>query len=309
MNRFATFLLSATAVTLAAAAPLHAEEAKPEAVPAAAAQPAKEVKDYLIAEVNGEKIFYRDIEKTWDDLFPGEGKAPPLANFGDAIRDNVVRGVVSEKLMLKEAERTNMGETKAVKEKLAQIRNQLMVQELLKQRNKNLTEANIKKTYEEQIKKLAGKEEVHARHILVEKKEDADKLYKEIKAGGDFAKIAKEKSADKGSAARGGDLGYFQKEQMVPEFAEAAFKLKKGEVSQPVKSAFGWHIIKLEDRRKLPVPTLAESKAQIEQQLQSEANQAYILDLLKDAKLKYYMPDGKEAPFPAEQKAAKVEQR
>lgn len=307
MNRFVTLLLSATALALAPAAASWAEDKAPVAI-APQAAPAAPVKDYLVAEVNGEKIFYRDIEKTWNDLFPGEGKAPPLASFGDAIRDNVVRGVVSEKLMLKEAERTKIGDSAAVKEKLAQIRNQLMVQELLKQRNKTLTDVNIKKAYEAQVKKVAGKEEVHARHILVEKKEEADKIYKEIKAGGDFAKIAKEKSADKGSAARGGDLGYFQKEQMVPEFADAAFKMKKGEVSQPVKSAFGWHVIKVEDRRKLPVPTLEESRPQIEHQLQAESNQQYILDLLKNAKLKYYTQDGKEAPFPAEQKAPKAGQ-
>jgi peptidyl-prolyl cis-trans isomerase C len=298
MNRFAKILLSATAVALVATAVIAAD---PKASAPAAAKP---VKDYVIAEVNGEKINYSDLEKTWNDLFPGEGKAPAMSTFGDAIRDNVVRGVVSEKLMLKEAEAAKLGESAAVKEKLAQIRNQLMVQELLqKNAGSAVTEGAVKQAYNEQIKKVAGKEEVHARHILVEKKEDADAIYKKIKAGGDFAKIAKEKSSDKGSAERGGDLGYFQKEQMVPEFAEAAFKLKKGEVSAPVKSAFGWHVIKAEDRRKLPVPTLEEARPQIEQQLQGAANQAYILKLLKSAKLKYFTPEGKEAPFPAEQKA------
>lgn len=296
MKTFALTLLSAA---LLAGATL-AEEAKP--VPMPAKPETKVVKDYLITEVNGEKIHYRDVEKVWDELFPGDGPAPSLATFGDAIRDNVVRGIVSEKLMLKEAERQNLDETPAVKEKLAQLRDQLMVQQLLTERNKSLSEANVKKRYEEMVKKVSGKEEIHARHILVEKEADAKALHKQITGGADFAKLAREKSADKGSAARGGDLGYFTQDQMVPEFASAAFKLKKGQVSAPVESAFGWHIIKAEDRRKLPVPTLEESRAQIRQALEAEANQAYISDLLKDAKIKYYTPDGKEAPFPAEAK-------
>ncbi len=308
MKRLALTLLSASILAAGTFAALQAEDKPAGALPMPAAPATKEVKDYLVTEVNGEKIYYHDVEKVWDELFPGDGKAPSLATFGDAIRDNVVRGMVSEKLMLKEAERQKLGESPAVKEKLAALRGQLMVQELLNQRNKNLDDSNVKKRYDEMVKKVAGKEEVHARHILVEKKEDAEKLYKEISGGGDFQKIAKEKSADRGSAARGGDLGYFTKDQMVPEFAEAAFKLKKGELSKPVKSAFGWHIIKLEDRRKVPVPTLEESRAQIVQQLQGEANQQYIADLLKDAKIKYYNPEGKEVPFPAEQKAEKAKE-
>jgi peptidyl-prolyl cis-trans isomerase C len=178
-----------------------------------------------------------------------------------------------------------------------------MVQELLKERNKSVvTDAKVKAKYDELAKQMSGKEEVHASHILVEKEDLAKELYKKVKDGADFAKLAKEKSADRGSAVKGGDLGYFTKDQMVPEFAEAAFDLKKGEISEPVKSAFGWHIIKLQDRRKLPVPTLEESRPQIEQQLAAEANQEFIFGLLKESKVKYYNPEGKEIPFPAEQK-------
>jgi peptidyl-prolyl cis-trans isomerase C len=303
MKRLATILLSATLLAGGAYAVLQAEDKAATAKPAATAAKAAPVKDYLIAEVGGEKIFYHDVEKTWSEIFPGDGAAPPLANFGDAIRENVVRGLVSEKLMLKEAQDKKLDDSAAVQEKLAQIKNQLVVQELLKERNKSVvTDAKVKAKYTELSKQMSGKEEVHASHILVEKEEAAKELYKKVKAGGDFAKIAKEKSADRGSAVKGGDLGYFTKDQMVPEFAEAAFAMKKGEISEPVKSAFGWHIIQLQDRRKLPVPTLEETRPQIEQQLMAEANQAYILDLLKSAKIKYYNPEGKEIPFPAEQK-------
>jgi peptidyl-prolyl cis-trans isomerase C len=310
MKYIVSAFLSATMLMAAMPAISGAVESKhaPASAPKPAAAPAP-VKDYLIAEVGGEKIFYRDVEKTWNELFPGEGAAPPIANFGDAIRDNVVRGLVSEKLMIKAAEKARLGESADAKEKLAQLKNQLMVQELLKQEgSKRVSAEAVKQRYQEMAKKMAGKEEIHASHILVKTKEEADKLAKEIKAGGDFSKIAKEKSMDKGSAVRGGDLDYFGQEQMVPEFSTAAFKLKKGEVSAPVQTPFGWHIIKLLDRRAVPVPSFEQSRPQVEQQLQSEANQAYILELLKTAKLKYYTPDGKEAPFPAEQKAPIVKQ-
>ena len=98
------------------------------------------------------------------------------------------------------------------------------------------------------MKSMTPQEEVHARHILVETEDEAKAIAEQIKGGADFAKLAKEKSKDPG-AAQGGDLGYFGKEQMVPEFAEVAFKMYPGQVSNPVKTQFGWHIIKVEDKR------------------------------------------------------------
>lgn len=280
----------------------QAEEAAPAEKPQAKE---KEVPNYLILEVNGEKIHYNDVQKVWDDLFPGNASAPPLASFGDVVRDNIVRGVVSERLMLKEAERISLGDKPHVQEKLEALRRQLLVQELLNERHKDLDEANVKKRYEELVGKMEGKEEVHASHVLVESEEEAEKLLEDIEKGADFAEVATEHSADRGTASKGGDLGFFTQDQMVPEFAEAAYALKAGEVSEPVQSPFGWHIIKLHERRKLPLPTLEEVRPQIEKQLHSEADQQYILDLLKDADITYYGPDGDKLDFPIEQATAK----
>ena len=110
---------------------------------------------------------------------------------------------------------------------------------------------------------MKNEEEVHARHILVPTEDEAKAILAQLKGGADFATLAKEKSKDPG-AADGGDLGYFTKEQMVPEFAEVAFKLDKGQLSDPVKTQFGWHIIKVEDKRIKPTPTFEQVKAQIE---------------------------------------------
>ena len=121
--------------------------------------------------------------------------------------------------------------------------------------------------------------EVHARHILVATEGEAKDIEAQLKNGADFATLAKQKSKDPG-AAEGGDLGYFTKDQMVPEFAEAAFKLDKGQISEPVKTQFGWHIIKLEDKRVKPTPSYDQVKGQLESYVARRA-QAELVDNLR----------------------------
>jgi peptidyl-prolyl cis-trans isomerase C len=138
--------------------------------------------------------------------------------------------------------------------------------------------------YDQAVKPMAGQEEIHARHILVETEEEANAIVEEIKNGADFAAVAKEKSKDPG-AADGGDLGYFTKDQMVPEFSEVAFKMYPGQMSNPVKTQFGWHIIKVEDRRPRAVPELANIKDQIDNYLTRRAQGEYIAKLRQTAKV------------------------
>src|SRR4029077_20899689 len=141
-----------------------------------------------------------------------------------------------------------------------------------------------------------NEEEVHARHILVPTEDEAKAILAQLKGGTDFATLAKEKSKDPGSA-EGGDLGYFGKEQMVPEFAEVAFKLEKGQVSDPVKTQFGWHIIKVEDKRTKPVPEFDKVKEQVETYVVRKAQADYIHKLQESAKIERL--DKKELPLVA----------
>jgi len=115
--------------------------------------------------------------------------------------------------------------------------------------------------------------------------DEAKAILAEIKKGTDFSELAKQKSKDPGAAAEGGDLGYFTKEQMVPEFAEVAFKLEKGQVSDPVKTQFGWHIIKVEDKRAKPVPTFEQVKDQVSTYVERKAQADYIAKLREGAKI------------------------
>ena len=129
-----------------------------------------------------------------------------------------------------------------------------------------------------------AKQEVHARHILVETEDEAKAIAAELKKGADFAELAKKKSKDPG-ASDGGDLGFFTKEQMVPEFSAVAFTLEPGKISDPVKSQFGWHIIKVEEKRNRKAPDFEQVKAQIENYVTRKAQADYVAKLREAAKV------------------------
>jgi peptidyl-prolyl cis-trans isomerase C len=141
---------------------------------------------------------------------------------------------------------------------------------------------------------MPPREEINARHILVKTEAEAKQIIGRLEHGGDFAKLAKDKSIDPAGKESGGDLGWFTKDQMVPEFANAAFALKKGEFTKtPVKTRFGWHIIKLVDRRAAPPPAFEEAKRQIAAKEESEAIASKVKELRAAAKIEILGADGK----------------
>jgi peptidyl-prolyl cis-trans isomerase C len=142
----------------------------------------------------------------------------------------------------------------------------------------------MKKVYEDASKQISGEQEVHARHILVETEDDAKAIEDELKKGGDFAELAKKKSKDPGSAD-GGDLGFFTKDQMVPEFANVAFSLEPGKISDPVKTQFGWHVIKVEEKRNRKPPDFEQVRGQIETYVTRKAQADYVSKLREAAKI------------------------
>ena len=155
-----------------------------------------------------------------------------------------------------------------------------------------ITEAAIRGRYDAEIAGKPGAEEVHARHILMADEAAAKKIIEELKKGGDFAELAKKHSTDPG-AAQGGDLGFFKKDDMVPEFATAAFGLKPGEITQiPVKTQFGWHIIKLEERRSAAPPTFEESRDELRQKLIQDAYQKLSATARTGVKVERFNMDG-----------------
>jgi peptidyl-prolyl cis-trans isomerase C len=295
-----TLLFAATALV---SFPVLAQEEPAAKEPAktaqAAAKPAP-TKDYTVVKMGNDEIKYSEIQEIWKSLFPGSA-APDFASFDENIRQNVLRGLISERLIYQEAMKSGIDKNAEVKKRIEQAQKQVVMQSFMEEKAKNLvTDAQLKAAYDQKVAAAKNEEEVKARHILVEKEEDAKKLSDQLKKGGDFDKLAKEKSTDKGSGERGGDLGWFTKDKMVPEFAEAAFKLKKGEVSNPVKSDFGWHVIKVEDRRPVQIASFDEMKESLRSELTNKAIQGYVEGLLKTADIKYYDTDGKEKPFSRE---------
>ena len=158
-----------------------------------------------------------------------------------------------------------------------------------------MTEAEARKIYDEQVKLLKPVEEVSARHILVDTEAEAKALKEKIDKGADFAQLAKENSKDPGSKDDGGDLGYFGHGQMVPQFEDVVFKLKKGEVSDPVKTQFGWHLVKLEDRRVKQPPAFEIVKDRIMQSLLLRKAQQTAVALRAKSKIEIVDPEIKKA--------------
>ena len=248
-----------------------------------AAGPALSQSDPVVAKVNGMEIRESDLTMAEEDV----GQNPQTQQLtGDAKRDYLVFYVADVMLVAKAAEGKKVGDQKEFKSRLAFIRNKLLMETLLQQEGKAaLTDAAMKKVYDDAVKQMGAEQEMRARHILVPTEDEAKAVLAEIKKGTDFAELAKQKSKDPGAAAEGGDLGYFGKEQMVPEFAETAFKMDKGQMSDPVKTQFGWHIIKVEDKRAKPVPEFTQVKEQVETYVVRKAQADYIHKLQEGAEI------------------------
>jgi len=189
------------------------------------------------------------------------------------------------KIVAKAAEDKKIENNDDFKKRMAFTRNRLLMDSLLASEGKAATtDEAMKKVYEDAAKQITGEQEVHARHILVETEDEAKAVEDELKKGADFAELAKKKSKDPG-ASDGGDLGFFTKDQMVPEFSAVAFTLEPGKISDPVKSQFGWHVIKVEEKRSRKAPDFDQVKGQIETYVTRKAQADYVAKLREAAKV------------------------
>jgi peptidyl-prolyl cis-trans isomerase C len=206
--------------------------------------------------------------------------------------------VVLREIFVQEAEKRGLPATESYQQQMENARQSLLIRELFAdyQKNNPVSDADVQAEYD-QFKAQASGKEYRTRHILVDKEAEAKALIKRIKGGAKFEDVAKKSSKDTGSAANGGDLDWAAAGSYVPEFSDAMVKLKKGEMSaEPVKSQFGWHILKLEDMRDAQVPSLEEVKPQIQQRLGQQKLIAFRDELKNKAKTDYKF---EEAPPPA----------
>jgi peptidyl-prolyl cis-trans isomerase C len=252
--------------------------------------------DPVVARVNGFEFHKSDVTREMAAL-PPQLQSMPM----EQIYPQMIERMVDSKLVADEGRAQKIDQSAEYKERVARTDERILTDITLRSKIKPMvSDDKVRARYDSVVAKMKNEEEVRARHILVKTEAEAKAIIDQLNKGGDFAKIAGEKSTDKGSAANGGDLGFFNKGSMVPAFADAAFAMKKGEVSKaPVKTEFGFHVIKLEDRRTAPAPAFDKVKTQIEAQLADEMANEYVDSLKKKAKVEIFSIDGTPMKIPA----------
>src|SRR6516225_9003820 len=244
------------------------------------AGPGRAADDPVLAKVNGVEIRKSDVALAEEELGPSLSQMDPATK-----NENVLSFLIDMKIVAKAAEDEKIADTDDFKKRMTFTRNRLLMDSLLGAKGKAATTDDaMKKVYEDASKQISGEQEVHARHILVETEDEAKAVEAELKKGADFAELAKKKSKDPG-ASDGGDLGFFTKDQMVPEFSKVAFSLDAGKISDPVKTQFGWHIIKVEEKRNRKAPEFDQVKGQIETYVTRKAQADYVSKLRAEAKI------------------------
>jgi peptidyl-prolyl cis-trans isomerase C len=248
--------------------------------------------DPVVVRVNGVDIGESDIAFADEEV---GGTMPAMAP--EQKREYLITYLTDVVILAQAAEKQKLGDSPDIRRQMAFARNKVLMEALLQNSAKAAeTEPEMHKVYDEAVKEMGTEQEVHARHILVETEEEAKAIEAELKDGADFAEEAKKKSKDPSAATNGGDLGYFTKDQMVPEFTEAAFKLDKGQISDPIHTQFGWHIIKVEDKRVKPTPSYEEVKSQVQNYIARRAQAQLVDSLRKTATIERL--DRPQAPSP-----------
>ena len=245
---------------------------------------AADAKDPVLATVNGTEIHESQIREFAVNI-------PPQVRAQMGARQ-IVETVVNIKLMADDARKQHLDNEPEVKKALKVVEDQLLRQAWERKLSTMVTEDQAKKRYDELVPTFKPQEEVHAHHILLETEEQARAVLADLRSGGNFEDLAKQKSKDPSAAQNGGDLGFFAKGMMVPEFADAAFALKPGETStQPVKTQFGYHIIRADEKRMSSLPAFADVKDDIRRDLGRQAAQEAFKALREKAKVEIKLPE------------------
>lgn len=257
--------------------------------PTTMAGPAPAEKGVVVAKVDGSPIYQSQVDALIRDLGDRANQMPPAE-----LQTRVLDHLIDNKLAVLKAQGDKYNQDPAVLDRLREAQANTLAESYIEHVARGRINDNVLKAkYDELVKQATPVEEVHARHILVKTEAEAKDIIAQLKKGADFEKLAKEKSTDPGSGASGGDLGYFTKDKMVPEFADAAFKLESGKVSDvPVHSQFGWHVIQVLDKRTQPLPTLDQVKPQLTNLVLQDEERKVMDDLHKSAKIERFNPDG-----------------
>ncbi|HCK17668.1 MAG TPA: peptidylprolyl isomerase [Thalassospira sp.] len=255
-------LLAASLATVIFASPAMAQDAAP-------------AEDPVLATVNGEEILESEVRATQQGL-PQQYRQLPF----EMLKADLLTREINQRLLMNAGSEAGLADDEEVKEQIAALERRLIAETYLDRAlNDAITEDAINAKYEEFIATNEPEPQVHARHILLESEEDAKAVIAELDDGADFVELAKEKSTGP-SGPNGGDLGFFNREDMVAPFAEAAFAMEAGTYSsEPVQTQFGWHVIKVEEKKEGAQPSLDEVRQQLVAEISRDAFNALVEDL------------------------------
>ncbi|KZB65787.1 peptidylprolyl isomerase [Thalassospira lucentensis] len=268
-------LLAASLATVMFASPVMAQDAAP-------------AEDQVLATVNGEEILESEVRATQQGL-PQQYRQLPF----EMLKPMLVDREINQRLLMLAGQDAGLADDEEVKKQLAALERRIVAETYLERAiEEKVTDDAIKAHYDEFIKTNEPEPQVHARHILLENEEDAKAVIAELDGGADFVELAKEKSTGP-SAPNGGDLGFFNKGDMVAPFAEAAFSMEPGTYSkEPVQTQFGWHVILVEEKKDGVQPSLEE----IRQQMEAEVTQQAVQDLIEELRSDAEVVNNTEAP-------------
>ncbi len=235
-----------------------------------------------LAKIGSKSITDADLKSLMGTV--SEGQKAQINSDAD-VKNRMVDNLVVEELFVQEAEKTGISKDKDYQKALERARRQILAQHYLqKSIQPKISDPNVKGFFEKNPARYS-QDEVHAQHVLLKEEAEAKEVYGKAKAGEDFEVLAKKYSKDPSAAQNGGDLGFFTRSRMVPQFADKAFAMKKGEISEPVKSPFGWHVIKVIETRAGKPVKFDEVKEQVKSDFQNESINELIASLKKSNKV------------------------
>jgi peptidyl-prolyl cis-trans isomerase C len=286
-GKFVRMLAVAAFVFMGAAAGRAQDAPAPAPAPAPAATPAP---DTVLATINGEPVTEADLELALADLDQQFARLP-----AEQRRAAAMSAIIEIRLLAEKASAEGLDKSPDFQRRIEFLRQRTLHSALVANEVAGkITDAEVRARYDQEVANTPPVNEVHARHILVKTKEEAVEIIKQLDGGAKFEDIAKAKSSD-GSAAQGGDLGWFGPGQMVPEFEKAAFALEVGAYTkEPVQSQFGWHVIKVEDKRAQQPPAFEQVKEQVRSALLRDKYFALVKTVRDAAKVEITDPELKK---------------
>jgi len=236
----------------------------------------------VVAKVNGKPVTEQEVKERLNFVMGPQASKVKLEELSEQQVKAIATEAAVQRLILEKAYEAGINNNPELKNRIEDLVENIYKEKFLESvASKKISAEEVKKVYEELVSKAKNSDQFKVRHILSSSEEGAKKARGDLKKR-KFADVAKEKSLDKLSAERGGDLGYIFPEEYVVEFAETVKKLKNNEVSKPIKTQFGWHIIKVEDRRKAEIVPLDTARPRIEKQIGATAVKEFIDSLSKD---------------------------